>query len=155
MKQKYACRYGATSTRKCLVPFSGNGYFTCRLYELGQCHYDERGNDMATGPAPVMHDLDPAAPDRNAARVGWSSQRPKPPQSVRIESWAAGPRASSSRAGPTISRSASGTMRSGPCACTRIGLCSSSRRSVLPSTSQDRSRVTRTTLKISGTHGLF
>jgi len=46
MKQKYACKYGATSTRKCLVPFSGNGKYTCRLYEMGQCNFDRHGRKI-------------------------------------------------------------------------------------------------------------
>jgi len=43
-KKKYACKYGATSNRKCLVPFSGNGTDTCRLYETGRCNFDKNGN---------------------------------------------------------------------------------------------------------------
>jgi hypothetical protein len=47
MKQiKYECKYGKTSTRKCLVPFSGNGRNICRLYETGQCKYDAKGNKI-------------------------------------------------------------------------------------------------------------
>lgn len=45
-KQKYACKYGPTATRKCLVPFGGNGAYTCRLYELGKCNFDEKGDPM-------------------------------------------------------------------------------------------------------------
>jgi len=45
-KQKYECIYGVTSNRKCLVPFSGNGRYICRLYELGQCNFDEKGNKI-------------------------------------------------------------------------------------------------------------
>ena len=47
MKQKYACKHGKTSIRKCLVPFSGNGRYICRLYELGQCNYDKNGNKIS------------------------------------------------------------------------------------------------------------
>jgi hypothetical protein len=32
---EYRCR-----TRKCFVPFSGNGQPICRLYEMGQCPDD-------------------------------------------------------------------------------------------------------------------
>ena len=45
-KQKYECVYGITSNRKCLVPFSGNGRYICRLYELGKCDFDEKGNKI-------------------------------------------------------------------------------------------------------------
>jgi hypothetical protein len=45
-KQLYACKYGATATRKCLVPFSGNGVYICRLYELGECKFDRKGNEI-------------------------------------------------------------------------------------------------------------
>lgn len=50
-KQKYACKYGLTSNRKCLVPFSGNGTYTCRLYELGRCNFDKNGNPISNGVA--------------------------------------------------------------------------------------------------------
>ena len=39
-RKQYDCIWGKTSTRKCLVPFSGNGVDICRLYETGQCCYD-------------------------------------------------------------------------------------------------------------------
>ena len=45
-KQKYDCKYGVTSNRKCLIPFTGNGYPTCRLYELGACTFDRKGNKI-------------------------------------------------------------------------------------------------------------
>jgi hypothetical protein len=43
-KKTYACKYGATSNRKCLVEFSGNGYDICRLYETGRCNFNKNGN---------------------------------------------------------------------------------------------------------------
>ena len=42
-RKQYDCIFGKTSTRKCLVPFSGNGIDICRLYETGQCCYDRKG----------------------------------------------------------------------------------------------------------------
>lgn len=47
MSKKYECKYGETNKRKCLVPFSGNGRRICRLYELGQCDFDSKGNKIS------------------------------------------------------------------------------------------------------------
>lgn len=43
-KKLYSVRSSKCKKRKCFVPFSGNGQFICRLYELGQCP-DEYKND--------------------------------------------------------------------------------------------------------------
>ena len=59
-KQKYECKYGPTSSRKCLVPFNGNGRHICRLYELGQCGFDLDGNKINAARAVIKEARDDA-----------------------------------------------------------------------------------------------
>ncbi len=42
-KKKYQVRERACYSRKCFVPFSGNGRKICRLYELGRCPERKEG----------------------------------------------------------------------------------------------------------------
>jgi hypothetical protein len=43
-RKKYLVRDTKCKKRECFVPFSGNGMYICRLYELGQCPEKYRDN---------------------------------------------------------------------------------------------------------------
>ena len=41
-KKEYTVRHMDCKKRKCFMPFSGNGQYICRLFELGQCPKEYR-----------------------------------------------------------------------------------------------------------------
>jgi len=46
-RKKYIVREESCKHRECFVPFSGNNFHICRLYELGNCpkKYQEGNNE--------------------------------------------------------------------------------------------------------------
>jgi len=42
--KEYLSRSSLCGKRKCFLPFTGNGTPVCRLYELGQCRWNEKLN---------------------------------------------------------------------------------------------------------------